>query len=86
MVVESSDLHIVVVYRPPSYYEAENSSVLSFPLDFCLSRRVLLLGDFNLLLLRWASDGIKQGYVTPLNQCFYDLFLILGMTQVVQCT
>ena len=44
---------------------------------------MLLLGNFNLPSLRWASEEIEPIYVTPLDQSFYDLFLILGLTQVV---
>ena len=36
-------LHIVVVYRPTSYSEAENEIILSFHSTFCLSRKCYCL-------------------------------------------
>ena len=81
--VKSWDLHIVVCYRPPSYTTSENDALISFLSEFSVSRKVLVMGDFNLPSLKWPIDGLEVGYISPLDQSFYDLFLILGLNQLV---
>ena len=41
-------LHIVVVYRPPSYSLHDNNILIDFLSDFCINREVIVMGDFNL--------------------------------------
>ena len=81
--VQLWDLHIIVCYRPPSYSAEENNQVLSFLSDFCSGRPVVILGDFNLSSLKWLSDGIETGYITPIDRSFYEWFLDLGLHQYV---
>ena len=42
------NLWILAVYHPPSYRQAENTALIEAILDFCESREVVILGDFNL--------------------------------------
>ena len=81
--VKSWDLHILICYRPPSNSPEENKLLTDFIGDFVLTRRVLLMGDFNLPTLKWPVDGLEMGYVSPVDQAFSDLFAVSGLTQTV---
>ena len=77
------EMHILICYRPPSYSALENEILMQFIEDFCSSRHVLVMGDFNLPSLSWPVDGVELGYVTPFDRSFCDLFMLLGLTQHV---
>ena len=78
------EIYLVVVYRPPSNIESDNSQLLQFLADFCLDKNVLVFGDFNLPTLRWLSDQESDvGYVTPLDSSFSDAFMMVGLNQLV---
>ena len=81
--IKDWDLHLMACYRPPSYSEAENSRLYSFIEQFTISRRVVLMGDFNLPSLKWFEEGFGNVNVTPLDQNFCDLFALCGLTQFV---
>ena len=76
-------LYFVSIYRPPSYTDIENDVLLSFLLEFCLGKNVLLVGDFNLPTIRWNEDLVYQG-LSPNDLKFYNCFNALGLTQWVQ--
>ena len=77
-------LYVVVVYRPPSYDNQANDVLKQFILDFCFDKGVIVLGDFNLSSLRWSEQGdLLEGYVRPLDQEFYEVFLEVGLRQIV---
>ena len=42
--IPESDLHVVVVYRPPSYNDAQNDDLSSFISEFSLAKNLLILG------------------------------------------
>ena len=77
------DLYVLNVYRPPSNNMADNDDLVNFILNFCDSREVLVLGDFNLPSLKWNIPDILQAYVSPLDLLFYNAFCSAGLTQVV---
>ena len=79
----SWDVHVVAVYRPPSYSVSENEVLLNFISDFCSTRTVLLLGDFNLPSIKWSLHEPEDGYLTPLDRMFFDMFLLMGLNQCV---
>ena len=77
-------IYVVSVYRPPSYTDGENGVLLSFLLDFCRDKEVVVLGDFNLPSLRWDSSNPISGYVPPTDMSFFDAFSLLGLVQLVK--
>ena len=79
----SYDVYVIVIYRPPSYGDRENSVLSSFLEDFCGEREVVVLGDFNLPALRWTSDGTVtgSGRISAVEASFMDCFLSIGFTQ-----
>ena len=78
------ELFVISIYRPPSYSEEENNSLKAFLLDFCTSKNVIMMGDFNLPSLRWDADVPTAGYVPPLDMAFFEVFSLLGITQWVR--
>ena len=79
----SFNLHVFVVYRPPSYSAAENEELLTLLLNSCTGKEAILLGDFNLPSLNWASldDLLKEA--TSADKRFLDAFDLLGLSQWV---
>ena len=77
----SFNVHLVVVYRPPSNSQVGNSLLVSFISKYCLDKEVVLLGDFNLPCLTWSKPSTVQ--VPPLETSFIDAFSSLGLTQWV---
>ena len=64
-----------MVYRPPSNTPMENDGLLSFITDFCCTRNVLVLGDFNLPTLRWSVGGPVVGSGSSvLDRSFFGSF------------
>ena len=41
-------IFVIVVYRPPSYRQENNMTLMSVLLELCLGREVVVMGDFNL--------------------------------------
>ena len=78
------DIHIVVVYRPPSYSQSENEVLLSFLANYTIENNIILLGDFNLPSLRWGCEDMFDGYITPVDSLFYDTFAVAGLRQWVE--
>ena len=49
-----------------------------------MSRRTLVLGDFNIPSLRWSSaTSVLSHYVAPKDRYFYDVFSSAGLVQLV---
>ena len=78
------DLYVLVIYRPPSYGDDENRRLLAFLADFCLSKELIILGDFNLPGICWSGDSFPPCPCPPLQRNFFDLFTLLGLTQWVK--
>ena len=77
------DIYIVMTYRPPSYNTEDNESLTNFLQEFCNSKEVLLLGDFNLPSLQWTDEDSTAGYLLPTDRLFLDVFTDIGLSQVV---
>ena len=77
------DVHLIAVYRPPSYSQEENLGLLSFLTEYTVDNDVIIMGDFNLPSLRWDLANMLDGYITPLDSLFYDTFAVAGLTQWV---
>ena len=78
----SYDVHVLVVYRPPSYSDADNAMLLSFISDFCMGKEAIILGDFNLPNIYWPSDNPCQNSST-MEKNFFELFTSTGLNQWV---
>ena len=78
------DIYVLAIYRPPSYTFVENSSMINFLVSFCSDREVALLGDFNLPTQRWENDNPSEGYVSPNDLRFLNLFADTGVCQTVK--
>lgn len=59
----------------------ENAELLSYISSFCTGRKVVLLGDFNLLFIDWS--GLVPVATAALSRSFLDMFNSLGLTQWV---
>ena len=81
--VKAWEVHILVIYRPPSYTQSENQAVLSFLADYTIDNNVILLGDFNLPSIKWGSQSMLDEYISPIDSLFYDAFTIAGLSQWV---
>ena len=77
------DVFVIAVYRPPSNTDAEDEELKRFLSQYCLGRRVIVMGDFNLPSLRWSGGLLQEGYVTPSDRAFYQCFIDAGLTQLV---
>ena len=77
------DVCVISVYRPPSYKEDQNTTLINALTDLCGSMETIILGDFNLSSVRWSLQGVLPGYVPPHVQNFLDCFTDLGLTQWV---
>ena len=75
------DVYVLALYRAPSNSSLHDESLISFISDFCVEREVVILGDFNLLLLDWREENVIDGYVPPLDMVFFDCFSLLGWSQ-----
>ena len=78
------NVYVAVVYRPPSYGLDENAAICDFLCDFCESREVVVLGDFNLPSVPWDDDNLSAVNLPPLQRSFLDCFSSLGLTQWVR--
>lgn len=78
------NLYVVIVYRPPSNSNSENLALVDFLLDFCPTKEVLLMGDFNLPNILWRLSEPMSASYPPLHQQFVDCFLSLGLYQWVK--
>ena len=73
------NLYVLVIYRPPSYTHTDNVQLVQFLLNFCPSKEVLIVGDFNLPDIPWhLSDAMAKDY-TPLCKLFMDVFISLSL-------
>ena len=80
------DTFIIVSYRPPSYNDLKNYSLRTFLSEFCIDQNVLMLGDFNLPSIKWdetRSDSVLPSRATSFDRSFYEIFLEVGLTQLV---
>ena len=87
LIVQASswDMFIVVVYRPPSNSLTDNEELSRFLIDFCCSRNVVVLGDFNLPSLKWSTDHVlPDGYIPRIDRLFFESFLEAGLVQIVE--
>ena len=60
VLVEEWGVHLVVVYRPPSYSQRENEALLEFVAGYTVNKNVIILGDFNLPSLKWGSTEMLR--------------------------
>ena len=74
---------LIAIYRPPSTSMVENDNLISFLLEFCSNKEVVILGDLNLPTLKWDLDNMFSNYISPVDRLFLDLFTNLGLTQLI---
>ena len=77
------NMHVLSIYRPPSYSTAENLALIEFISGFIPNKETILLGDFNLPSLKWSLDAVYGDYINPNDRMFLDCFLESGLTQWV---
>ena len=78
------DVYVAVVYRPPSYDLVDNAAICDFLGEFCESREVVVVGDFNLPNVQWNDEYLSSSSLPPLQRGFLDCFSSLGLTQWVR--
>ena len=86
VVVYLHDFHIYVitVYRPPSNDVTDNRILMGFLLQFCPDKEIVLQGDFNLPSLKWDLDEMYDSYIYPCDREFFELFMNLGLAQIIK--
>ena len=77
------EIYIITIYRPPSNNYIDNVNLLNFLSNFCLEKEIIILGDFNLPSLNWTLEDVLSVYVAPLDRQFFDLFMSIGLEQVI---
>ena len=75
------NVYVYAVNRPSSYSTEENAALISFLQQSCSEREVIILGDFNLPSLDWASPDDTLRAASASDVRFLDLFDSLGLTQ-----
>ena len=73
------NIHIVVVYRPPSYPATENNALIEFMSEFCNNKETVVMGDFNLPSIDWSQEYAVQGILNT-DLAFLNCFTMLGLT------
>ena len=76
------DVHLIVVYRPPSNSQVANNQVASYIGDFCVNKEVVVLGDLNLPNINWQSEAVTT-HAPALETMFLNTFDSLGFNQWV---
>ena len=77
------NVYVVIVYRPPSYTEAENADLVAALEQVTRDKEVMLMGDFNLPSISWPGIGsyAPVGQGSPSERKFLELFNVIGMVQ-----
>ena len=78
------DVYVLAVYRPPSYSAAQEENLLSFLDDFCIERKVIILGEKIFPSLDWSSENVAGEYVPSRELLFFYRFSLLGLCQWVR--
>ena len=79
--IAALDVYVYAVYRPPSNSSEQNALLISFILNKCVDKEVILIGDFNLPTLSWSSEEQPPRTVSSSDSRFLDAFNTLGLTQ-----
>ena len=77
----SFNVHVAVVYRPPSNSTTANNVLASFVNEYCSGKEVVILGDLNLPNIDWSGTSTLNA--PPLEAVFINVFRSLGLTQWV---
>ena len=85
MIIYSLDFEVYVInmYRAPPYCTDLNQSLISFLIEFCNDKEVVLHGDLNLPSLHWNDDVVAPPSTNRLDLDFYRTFISVGLEQVV---
>ena len=82
--ISALEVYVGVVYRPPSNTNEQNTLLISFLLDKCVNKELILIGDFNLPTLRWSCGDQPLRAVSSSDSRFLDAFNTLGLTQWIE--
>ena len=80
------DTFIIVSYQPPSYNDLENYSLKTFLSEFCIGKNVLMFDDFSLPSIKrdeTRTESVLPSCATPFDRSFYEIFVEVGLTQLV---
>ncbi|XP_045137135.1 uncharacterized protein LOC123519700 [Portunus trituberculatus] len=75
--------YIIVVYRPPSNTQNDNTALINLLEQFCTGKEVLILGDFNLPAVDWSIEDVLFQDYDPLTLAFTNCFNTIGLHQWV---
>ena len=80
----SFNIHIIIVYRPPSYSNSQNEQLASLLESVTTGKESILLGDFNLPNVCWKSgEQPSISSATPTEALFIEAVNSVGLTQWV---
>ena len=83
--LSSLDVHVYAVYRPPSNSREQDALLISYLLDTCIDKEIILMGDFNLPSINWSLDD-QPKVASSSDSKFLDAFDALGLTQWIEET
>ena len=76
------NVYVIVVYRAPSYSHLQNQELIAVLDDVVRDREAIIIGDFNLPGITWASHVYGHtNQAPPMERLFVDAFNLLGLTQ-----
>ena len=74
-------VYIVNVYRSPSYSPDDNDALMVFLDVFCTGKE----GDFILPGIPLNGVDMSSPSMSHIEKDFYDLFTLMGLSQIVDC-
>ena len=82
--LRSFNIHIILVYRPPSYDATQNEKLAVFLEGVTTGKECIILGDFNLPNIHWSTnEHIPACSVPPMENRFLEGFNSVGLVQWV---
>ena len=77
-------IYVITIYRPPSNNVSDNRILIDFLLQFCPNKEIVLQRVFNLPSLKWELDDMPVSCIYPCDREFFELFVNLGLVQIVK--
>ena len=83
--LSSFNIHIILVYRPPSNDTIQNEELATFLEGVTTGKECIILGDFNLPSITWSTIEQCQpaSPVPPMESIFLETFNSIGLIQWV---
>ena len=77
------DVFVISTYRPPSYSQQENDTLMQFVREFSVGKDVVIMGDLNLPTIKWPMEISHSASISRTDRAFLDCFIECGLSQWV---